>query len=288
VKRNAKGSARAFAAGTVINALATGIGSAFGIELETRVKITFEEDLKHSTVYINGRKSNPSLVNRVLKSFGKAVVEVESEISRRSGLGSSSAFMNALITAAFKASGQELDALEILTMNARNSLECGISYTGAFDDASASLLGGLVISNNPEMKLIKWEKLNGDVVILIPFWKRGEVSLERIRDNTSLISQAISNAMSGDYRSAMLNNSKHYCNAIGYPIEPVEKALEFDVYAGLSGNGPAYVAFGNLDDVKEVESVWKEYGRVIRTKLAEKPAEEIEVSNCLFTDNRMG
>ncbi len=281
----AKGSARAFAAGTVINALATGIGSAFGIELETRVKVTFEEDLKHSALYINGRKSNPSLVSRTLKNFGKAVVEVESDIPRRSGLGSSSAFMNALITAAFKAFGQELDASIILSMNARSSLECRISYTGAFDDASASLLGGLVISNNPEMRLIKWKKLSGRAVILIPSWKRGEVSLERIRSDTSLVSRAIANAMSGDYRSAMLNNSKHYCSAIGYPVEPVERALEFDVHAGLSGNGPAYVAFGNSSNIKEVESMWKEYGRVIRTKLAERPAEDVKISDDLFLNH---
>ncbi|HDM60327.1 MAG TPA: shikimate kinase [Archaeoglobus veneficus] len=277
-----KGRAKAYAAGTVINALATGIGSAFGIELETRVDVCFEEDLKHSILYVNGKESNASLVEKVLHKFGKAVVNVESEIPRRSGLGSSSAFMNALITATFKAFGHELDAFKILTMNARNSLDCGISYTGAFDDASASLLGGIVISNNLKMKLVKWEKISGEALVLIPPWKRGEVSLERIRSDVSLVSKAIESALKGDYRNAMLNNSKHYCSVIGYPIEPVEKAIEFNVCAGLSGNGPAYVAFGNSRDIRELEGVWEEYGKVIRTKLVEEPAEEVNVPGYLF------
>ncbi|AEA47926.1 shikimate kinase [Archaeoglobus veneficus] len=279
-----KASARAYAAGTVINALATGIGSAFGIELETRVSVSFEEDLKHSVLYLNGVEIDASVVEKALRHFGKAVVEVESEIPRRSGLGSSSAFMNALITAAFKAFNQELDAYKILTANARTSLECGISYTGAFDDASASLLGGLVISNNTRMKLIRWEKISGDVLILIPPWNRGEISLERIRSDVTLIGQAIREAIDGKYCRAMLSNSTHYCSAIGYPTEPVEEAIKLGVCAGLSGNGPTYVAFGSSEDIDELENVWDKYGRVIRTRLSERPAENVKVPDHMFLE----
>ncbi len=279
-----KSSARAYASGTIINALATGIGSAFGIKLETKVSVHFEEELKTSILLVDGIELDASPVEAAIGKFGKAVVEVESEIPKKSGLGSSSAFMNALITAAFKAFNRDLEAYEILKMNATTSLECGISYTGAFDDASASLLGGVVVSNNDLMKLMRWEKISGDALVLLPSWKRGEVSLKRIREDRSLIEQAISEVMDGEYCRAMFRNSRHYCHTLGYPISPVEEALKLDVCAGLSGNGPAYVAFGNSGTINELENIWAEYGKLMRTKIAEEPVEKINISSNLFLE----
>jgi len=276
---------QAYAAGTVINALATGIGCAFGLDLRTKVTISFEEDLRENVVYENGEQTENPIVDRVMASFGeKGVVRIESEIPRGSGLGSSSAFMNALLTALFKATHQELDAFRILTSNARLSLEMGISYTGAFDDASASLLGGFAVSNNTKMRLLKWEKIEGDAIVLIPPWKRGEVSLERIRENTKLVEMAVNEAINGNYRLAMIYNSKHYCRVLGYAYEPIEKAEKLNVSAGLSGNGPTYVAFGSRDEIKELENIWSEYGEIIRTKLVTEPAENVTVPEHLFID----
>ncbi len=147
--------AKAFAAGTIVNALATNYGSAFALDLVTNVKLRFENDLKENIVYEDGKKVKNQIVDRLLTAIKKkAIVEIESKIPRQSGLGSSSAFMNALILAIFKELNEELNAHTILTMNARISLEMGISYTGAFDDASASLLGGIVVTNNSKMKIL--------------------------------------------------------------------------------------------------------------------------------------
>jgi len=276
---------QAYAAGTVINALATGIGCAFGLDLRTRVTISFEEDLRKNIVYENGEQTENPIVDRVMTTFGKkGVVRIESEIPRGSGLGSSSAFMNALLTALFKATHQELDAFRILTSNAQISLEMGISYTGAFDDASASLLGGFVISNNTKMRLLKRDKIEGEAIVLIPPWKRGEVSLDRIRENTELVEKAVKEAIDGNYRLAMIYNSQHYCRVLGYTYEPIEKAEKLNVSAGLSGNGPTYVAFGSKDEIKELEGIWNEYGEIIRTKLVTEPAENVTVPEHLFID----
>jgi shikimate kinase len=270
---------QAYAAGTVINALATGIGCAFGLDLRTRVTISFEEDLRENVVYENGKQTQNSIVDRVMDLFGKkGVVRIESEIPRGSGLGSSSAFMNALLVALYKATQQELDAYRILTSNARISLDMGISYTGAFDDASASLLGGFVVSNNTEMKLLKWDKIEGDAIVLIPPWKRGRVFLEEIRKNTELVEMAVKETINGNYKLAMIYNSQHYCRVLGYTYEPIEKAEKLNISAGLSGNGPTYVAFGSKDEMNELESVWSEYGKVIRTKLVTQPAENVNTS----------
>jgi len=238
--------AKAYAAGTIVNALATNSGSAFALDLTTNVRLRFEDELKENVVYEDGKEVKNVIVDRVLTTINKkAVVEVESQIPRQSGLGSSSAFMNALITALFKELKEELNAHTILTTNARISLEMGISYTGAFDDASASLLGGIVVTNNSKMKILKWDKKRAEALILLPPWQRNEV----------------------------------LCSALRYPIEPLNVALSYDVAAGLAGNGPCYVAFG---EVSELYGIWKEFGDVIKTKIVNEPADNLIIPEYLF------
>lgn len=277
----------AYAAGTVINALATNIGCAFGIKLKTSVKISVEDELKKCVV-IEGEKQEENLiVNRVLLTAGiRGAVEVESEIPRGCGLGSSSAFMNALLVAVMKLKKEELDAYRILTANARISLESGISYTGAFDDASASLLGGFCISNNSTMKLYRRDVISGKTLILIPHWSRGEVSLNKIRKETSEIEKAVKEALEGRYGDAMILNSSFYCRKLNYPITPLERIKNYKVHAGLSGNGPAFVAFGEKSELKEVEEIWSDFGELIWSELAEKPSEDVKIPGYLFFDFR--
>ena len=272
--------ARAYAAGTIVNALAINYGSAFAIDLVTNVKLKIEEDLKENVVYENGKRVENVIVDRLLASMNKrAVVEIESEIPKQSGLGSSSAFMNALISALFKELGEELNAHTILTTNARVSLEMGISYTGAFDDASASLLGGIVVTSNSKMKILKWEKRRADALILIPPWRRNEILMNEVRKDVEFVRRAIKDALEGKYKDAMLYNSMHYCSALKYPLEPLSAALNFEVAAGLSGNGPCYVAFGKVDGLYEV---WEEFGRVIKTRIVNESAEKVTVPKHLF------
>ncbi len=274
---------KAYAAGTIINALALGYGSAFGLNMLTKVRLSVEDDLKRSLLIENGEEKESKIVDRVLSEFGiRGAVEVESEIPKGSGLGSSSAFMNALLLSVYKHLGIRLLAHEILRLNAKLSLELGISYTGAFDDASASLLGGIVISNNREMKLISWEFKRAKAIILIPEWGRGKISLDEIRRNPELVEKAVELALNGDYREAMILNSKHYCDRIGYPFEVIEKVRDLECFCGLSGNGPTFVAFGSKDSLKEVEGIWSEYGKVVWTNLAETPSDEVVIKSELY------
>ena len=272
--------AKAFAAGTIVNALATNYGSAFALDLVTNVKLRFENDLKENIVYEDGKKVKNQIVDRLLTAIKKkAIVEIESKIPRQSGLGSSSAFMNALILAIFKELNEELNAHTILTMNARISLEMGISHTGAFDDASASLLGGIVVTNNSKMKILKWDKKSAKALVLIPTWQRNDVLIDEIKKDVEFVKKAIKEALDGKYRDAMLHNSLHYCSALKYPLEPLNVALNYDVAAGLSGNGPCYVAFGN---VNELYKAWKEFGEVVKTRIVNESAEKLTIPYYLF------
>ncbi|HIP58207.1 MAG TPA: shikimate kinase [Archaeoglobus profundus] len=272
----------AYAAGTIVNALATGYGSAFGLDLKIKVKLSVEEDLKENILIEDGREVRDKVLDFVLSNFKiKAIVEVKSEIPKGCGLGSSSAFMNALLLAIFKHTGRRLYAHEILRLNSQYSLKMGISYTGAFDDASASLLGGIVVTNNYKMELIEWIFKDADAVVLIPEWGRGEVSLEKIRRDTELVRRAIKEALNGNYKNAMMYNSIYYCDKIGYPLEVLERVKDLRCCCGLSGNGPAYVAFG--DDLKELINIWNDYGKIIKTKLISMPVDDVIITSQLFS-----
>jgi len=273
--------AKAYAAGTVVNALATGKGAAFAISLITKVRV--ELGGKSVTFTLNGEEGRSEVAERVLRSFGSGgVIEVESEIPQGSGLGSSSAFMNALITACLKARGERLDARRILTANSRISLEMGISYTGAFDDASASLLGGLVVTDNYAMKILKWGKLTTSCLLLFPEWGRGHVNLREIRRDTEAVELAIKEVLEGNIGRAMLHSSLHYCRTLGYPLLPVEIAAKYDVSAGLSGNGPTFLALGDRRELKRLASEWQGFGRVEIAEVVNEKAEDVEVPGSLF------
>lgn len=275
----------AYAAGTIVNGLATGIGCAFGLDLKTKVEISIEEDLKSSILVVDGKEVSDRIVDIVMRSFGlKGVVKAESVIPRGCGLGSSSAFMNAMLISILKLKEEELDAQYILTTNATMAMEMGISYTGAIDDAGASLLGEVVLSNNEEMKFYHRDTLEfDDALILIPEWERGEIYMEELRRNPQEVEQAVEYAFSHEYRSAMLSNSCYYCRKLGYSFEPVEKAMELGLYSGLSGNGPAYTAFGDNDRIRELKGLWKDYGEVIETKIVNEPCDDIKNIEILFS-----
>lgn len=269
-----------YSAGTVINALAIGYGCAFALDLKMRLKADF--DSKESILIENGVEKRDKILEFVLDRFKlNAVVEVESEIPKKGGLGSSSAFLNALLLAIFKHLSKPLNAWEILNLNAELSLKCGISYTGAFDDASASLLGGIVLTNNLDRKIIRWEFKRSRAVVLIPEFDRGKVNLERIREDVELVKRAFELAKVGRYREAMYLNTLHYCKAIGYPTEIVEVVRDLDCFCGLSGNGPCFTAFG---DIKEVREAWKTYGRVVETKIVNEPCDDVFLTPDLFSD----
>ncbi len=261
--------AKAYAAGTVLNALATGVGSAFGVELFTEVSV----ELSDTTVVINnGRIVRSKLVDEILSKLGvKAHVEIRSEIPPSSGLGSSSAVANALIIAVCRAAGLKIDSEDILRLNATASLKAGVSYTGAIDDAAASLLGGFVVTDNYRMEVLRRDEISGYVAMLLPRFRRADVDVGRLRKNSEKMKRAVELAMDGKYCEAMIENTRFYCEMLGYPIEIAEIGWKIGVCCGLSGNGPSFCAFGSKSEVEEVADLWLEYGKVIVRRLAEKP-----------------
>ena len=149
---------------TVINAISTGSGSAFGIQLYVTAEVELT-DSTSSEIICKARKDvDTSLmeicVENVLERFQKASgeeietgvrVKTESTLPVASGLSSSSATSNAVVMATAKALEDAygidsvsvgLDDEGILNLGVDSSLQAGVTITGAFDDASASYLVG--------------------------------------------------------------------------------------------------------------------------------------------------
>jgi shikimate kinase len=275
-----RGYGSAFGAATILNAVASWKGSAFGIELKTsaEVELNMSGCIKGDVPGIDTRLIE-RCVQSVLKYFNLSYggfVRTWSEIPVASGLKSSSTAANAVVLATLDALDEDLDLLEAAKIGVRAARETGVTITGALDDALASMLGGVVVTDNKEMKLLRREELESNVLLLVPekcLFTR-DTDVKRSRLIKPLADVAFDLAMESEYEKAMTLNGFIYCGALGLPIEPILRALESGVQGvSLSGTGPSYVALVNEDILKNLEQVWNELGgKVIRTKVNNNPA----------------
>ena len=286
----AKGSAESPGAATIVNAMATGRGAAFAIDL----KVT-------ATVWINGLGNvrgrivgepggNTGLmeicVDKMLKNVDEkygAVVETRSNLPGARGLSSSSACSNAIVLAtasALQKLGHEFPSDEILIdLGIDASIEAGVTITGAFDDASASYFGGVVVTDNMARKILRKESMPGlEVVVLVPEGKSysGQADVATMKLLGHQVEIAHREALEGDILKAMTLNGIIYCASIGYDPTPALRALEAGALAaGLSGKGPAFVALA--EDGNRISKVWQDLGgTVLMTKTDNQGSRVIE------------
>ena len=230
---------------------------------------------------LNGdTSSDTSLIERcvelVLKKFDlplRANVKTRSEIPLGSGLKSSSAAANAAVVATLDAIGEELNALDAIRIGVEAALDTGVSITGAFDDACASLLGGIVITDNKKRELIKRVETDSEVNIFVPHKKAfsADTDVERSRLIAPWVNLAYDLALQERFEDAMTLNGFLYCAALGFDPAPMLKALECGVKGvSLSGTGPSFAALVDTEKAVRVREVWNEQGiegTVIKTRI---------------------
>jgi shikimate kinase len=275
-----KGYATACGAATVLNAVATWKGAAFGIDLKTTAEVVLDGTgcVKGDVPGVDTR-----LIERcaelVLQRFGStsgATVRTSSEIPVASGLKSSSTAANAVVLATLDALDEELDLIEAAKIGVAAARDVGVTITGALDDALASMLGGAVVTDNKEMRLLKREEMQRDVLLLVPerriFSK--DTDVKRSRLIAPLAEIVLDLAMKGDWGRAMTLNGFAYCGALGQPVEPLLRALEAGAEGvSLSGTGPSYAALVRAEMLDALDASWSEIGgRVIRTKTNNRSA----------------
>jgi shikimate kinase len=267
-----QGQAEAPAAGTVLNALATGKGSAFAIDVYTTATVELLEDDDEITGEIIDEPDGDTrlietCVEYVLDAHGDpeitgAHVETESEIPMASGLKSSSAAANAAIMATLEA----LDATEKMTREDAARLgvvaarDVGVTVTGAFDDASASMLGGITVTDNTTDELLAREGVDWDVLVWTPDKQSfsADADVERCKQIAPMADLALDLALDEEYGRAMTVNGLAFSAALDFSPEPMVEAMPLVKGVSLSGTGPSVVAVGDREALEGVRKTWEQ------------------------------
>ena len=281
------GRAVAPAAGTVLNALATGTGSAFAIDLETTATVDLTTDGTVTAEIAGQPDADTTLVERCAEltvaeyadSAGLdaetvgVCVRTESEVPMASGLKSSSAAANATVLATLSALelGDAVDRIDACRLGVRAARDAGVTVTGAFDDASASMLGGVTVTDNGTDELLARADLDRHALVYTPpeqsFSADADVSAcERIAPMARLVEEL---ALEGRYGEAMTVNGFAFCGALEFPTGPMIDALPDVDGVSLSGTGPSYVAVGDRATLEAVQERWDDRDgttRLLRTR----------------------
>ena len=278
-----KGCARAPGAGTILNALANGYGSAFAIEIYTIAEVVLQ-DTEEVVGEIEGApNADTALIERcveiVVDRFGDGEggeVLTKSEIPIASGLKSSSAAANAAVLASLSAlsvgvgENEEITRLDAALIGVQAAREVGVTITGAFDDSSASMIGGLTLTNNNEDELLKHEKnIDWNVLIWTPEEKSysAEADVDRCSFVSGVADIIVEMVKDGRYLEAMTVNGLAFCAALEYSVDPILEALPMVNGVSLSGTGPSMTAVGSEEVLKELENIWGvRKGKIILTK----------------------
>ncbi|KXA93277.1 hypothetical protein AKJ64_01055 [candidate division MSBL1 archaeon SCGC-AAA259E17] len=276
-----RGTASACGSATIINAIATGEGGAFAIDLRVKSTVSLTEDRSEISGKVGDTGEDPELieicVEKVLEREGVrdqfgAQIETDTELPIAVGLSSSSAAANATVLATYAALGEEVEPEEAIEIGIESAFDAGATVTGAFDDAAASYLGGEVVTDNDNREILK--KIDVDpklrVLIYLPSGRSytTEVDVERIRFLEELISVPRESALNGNFFGAQTVNGLIYSSVLGYDPQPALDAISAGAEcSGLTGTGPATVAVSKKKNVEKIINVWNsKEGRVLRTR----------------------
>ena len=275
---------------TVINAIATGCGSAFGIKRY----VTAEVELKSSGITCKSDKEvDTSLmelcVKMVLNKFDIDTgvrVKTYSDLPVASGLSSSSATSNAVTQATVLALSKEygpdyhMSGVEVLNLAIDASLKAGVTITGAFDDASASFFGGLTVTDNMNRKILKkLDMEEQNILIYMPNKKSltAQSDILKMKLLSPYVELAFDQALKGDIYKALTLNGLLYCAALEFNPNIALDALSAGaIAAGLSGTGPSFVAVTDDKSLDSVLESWGSYeGNIIHTEVDNEGTKEI-------------
>jgi shikimate kinase len=268
---------------TVVSAFSSGKGVTVGIDIPCTVRVGMQKRNTGDptiTIFSKVEDRNQLIQTAVKRSLDFLRVKipsdkslritVDSQIPAAVGLKSSSAVSVAVTKAIFDLFLQDSlknNTQEILKLSCESSIRAGASLTGAFDDAAAGLLGGLVFSNNTRFKMLRHESLPeniGRVVkILVPKSQKkltSSLNLDTYHSFRKQSLEAVKFASSGIFIQAMLLNSVIHAVIHQYSMHPVVSSIAEGASAsGITGKGPAIAAIcPNQKISKHVERRWIE------------------------------
>jgi shikimate kinase len=276
--------ARVHGAVSIVNAMANGLGAALGVGLRVEASCRLVKKpvfrIRSGGRLLKSGSLPEKVCRLVLRDYGLqkgCEVNVYSEIPARKGLKSSSAVSSAVALACLKEVTGEAELMEAVKYSVEASIQTGVSATGAFDDASACLLGGMVVTNNFERKLIARRIVDNSlrVIILIPpgGMLSGRVDTSLFKPVEPLMRLAHRLALNGEEWLAMTLNGLAVSTALSLDAKPALEALKNGaIAAGVSGKGPAVAAVVRPQDVEEVGKALSRFGRIVETGVCNENA----------------
>jgi len=274
-------------AATIVNAIATGKGAAFGITLETDAEVSLEVGsgeltIPHST---EGSGLVVGCVRALAKKAGKpevnGQVRIESEIPISRGLKSSSAVSNAVVLATARALGASLPDFELIMTGIEESIKASVTITGAFDDASACYMGGVVATDNRAFTVLHQGTLDPDLVVIlhIPDRRITKASVKDLdfRSIAHEVEKAFDLALRGEYLKAMELNSRAYSKVLDVSEDIASLARKKGALAaGISGTGPATAIVCDRAEENDIlRALQREEGSILKAHVNDMPATEV-------------
>lgn len=265
-----RGVGRANGAITIVNALATGVGCACGIELTAEAEV----EMSRTGAPTAGRHElDPDCDTPLARATLRSVLHryapeerydvhlsVRSQIPTARGLKSSSAVSCAIVLAVLNALRHTATIEEVAGLSAEISQEIGLSATGAFDDAMAGLSGGLVVTDNARRTVLRRDPVDPEWLVLLFIPRRPHQPSTEYRDRFSQARPdglaASDAALEGAYFEAMRRNTELVERLLGYSYRPLRARLGQcgALASGVSGMGPTLatvVERGEADEVRD-------------------------------------
>jgi shikimate kinase len=249
---------------SIVNAVATGFGSAMGISLKVQVEIIAD---RGSGITFRSGECTP-MIRHIIDNIlpvefvmeNHLSVLINSEIPTGVGLKSSSAVSCAMALACTGLIDNKINDTYVIDSAINGSLFAKTTITGAYDDSAACYYGGFVTTDNLGRKLLRTDPCNPDVgaIIQVPE-TRQRGALSKLKLVSNLYNDAFNLAYAGDYWKAMILNGLLTSSMLVENYLPARLALENGALAaGVTGNGPAVAAVAyreNVSNIKEVLEV---------------------------------
>lgn len=275
-------------AATIVNAIATGKGAAFGITLETDAVV--ELSAGAGDIVLAGSDEGGGLVAGCVRSVASKApgrpevhgeVHIRSEIPISRGLKSSSAVSNAVVLATNRALGAGLPDMDLVLTGIEESIKAGVTITGAFDDASACYFGGVVATENRTFTILHRAKMDPDLNVLlhVPERRISKASVKGL-DFSPIkkdVEKAFGLALGGEYLKAMELNSRAYSKVLDVSEDVAQDARRKGALAaGISGTGPATAIVCEPSAVGQILGALEKHGgTVLRAHINDVPATEV-------------
>lgn len=239
---------------SIISAFAQRFGASVSIGLEMAVRFSGSV---HST---RGSIETEKTLGFLMKKYpGSTIpgITIESDIPQGQGLKSSSAFTLALVVGFISMNGMNVSELETLRLAAEASIANGTSITGAFDDLCSSYYGGVCLTDNVSMDLLKrYDSPGGHLLIAYNPEKyriTSRIDISTLRKYSESFSPLRDLVMNGYPLAASLINGNLIGEITGMNTDVMGYFREKGAsYVSQSGKGPAVFAVFNrkrdLDD----------------------------------------